>query len=118
MNITIKEEIKSLKNEEMESIMLPADSSVIEYFWIKTETHHGSPFIVNDGRYLCVWMYADKVVIWGQDNERYCKIFGETECVDDFVKILKNNSIIWNFEFPESIFPGLKLDTQFKNNYF
>lgn len=86
------------------------DDQVKEQFWIRSSRRNGQPEIIGDEAYMRVWVFSDKVYIFGCDDCSYTVESKDAKELEDFVLQLKCAAPVWNFDhdFLKEIHPKLE----------
>jgi hypothetical protein len=74
------------------------EEKVKEQFWIRSSRRNGQPEIIGDEAYMRVWVFRDKVYIFGCDDCSYTVESKDAKELEDFVLQLKCAAPVWNFD--------------------
>jgi len=82
---------------------------LIEQFWIRSSMIY-CPFWMpsEEEAYMRVWVFPDRVYIFGQDDASWTLTTNNEEKSKEFARYLKCTAPVWNFEYIELIHPELK----------
>ena len=80
----------------------------VEQFWIRTRSSGIQPQKHEDEYYARVWVFEDKVKMFGCDDMSYTLFSDDKKELDDFVDQLKCCCSVWDFSFTELIHPKLE----------
>lgn len=95
-------------NEKENSYYLCSKSELIEQFWIRSCRHSGQPQIVGDEAYMRVYVYPNRVYIFGCDDCSYTLTVKGQKSAKDFANYLKSMAPVWNFSYCKLIHSDLK----------
>lgn len=98
---------KNIGNVKYPEAYNSTQKSIKEQFWIKSSRRAGQPVNVGEEAYMRVWVYNDRVYIFGCDDCSYT-LTGNKQELKDFVFKLKVAAPVWNFSFPKYIHPKLE----------
>lgn len=92
------------------SYYLSSNPDIIEQFWIKSDLIAGQPRCIEETNeaYMRVWVYPDRVYIFGCDDMSWTLTTKNAEESKDFACFLKCAAPVWNFCYPELIHPNLE----------
>jgi hypothetical protein len=84
------------------------DPDLIEYFYIKTDSHGIQPFRVDGEYYARVNVYPDRVYICGCDDFSWTLTTKNENEAKGFARYLKCAAPVWNFCYPKTIHKDLE----------
>lgn len=95
-------------SEKENSYYLSADPELIEQFWIRSSLCGGQPQVIGDEAYMRVYVYPNRVYIFGCDDCSYTLTVKSKKAAKDFVNYLKSMAPVWNFSYSKLIHEDLE----------
>ncbi len=85
-----------------------SSETLLHKFWIKSSRREGQPELIGEEAYMRVFVYPERVYIFGCDDCSYTLMTNESKERDEFVVYLKSAAPVWHFGYLSYIHPELK----------